>query len=137
MNQGQVIWFEIPVSDLDRAIDFYSNILLFKVKKILMLDQEQAFLDKGDGNPGGVLIKKENHQPGQGCVLFFYVIDISQILKNLTEYKGKIITDKTLLKQKNSSGDFVISNNLIDQKVGYYAEIIDSEGNRIGLYSNS
>lgn len=137
MNQGQAIWFEIPVSDLDRAIDFYSNVLQLKVKRILMLDQEQGYLDKGDGTPGGVLIKKENYQPGQGCVLFFYVIDISQILKNLTEYNGKIITDKTLLKQKNSSGDFVISNNLIDQKVGYYAEIIDSEGNRIGLYSNS
>lgn len=137
MNQGQVIWFEIPVSDLDRAIDFYSTILLIKVKRILMLDQEQGYLDKGDGTPSGVLIKKENFQPGQGCVLFFYVIDISQLLKNLTEYKGTIITDKTLLKQKNSSGDFVISNNLIDQKVGYYAEIIDSEGNRIGLYSNS
>lgn len=137
MNQGQAIWFEIPVNDLDRAVDFYSNILLIKVKKILMLDQELGYLDKGDGTPGGVLIKKENYQPGQGCVLFFYVIDISQILKNLTEIKGTIITDKTLLKQKNSSGNFVISNNLIDQKVGYYAEIIDSEGNRIGLYSNS
>ena len=137
MNQGQAIWFEIPVNDLDRAVDFYSNILLIKVKKILMLDQELGYLDKGDGTPGGVLIKKENYQPGQGSVLFFYVIDISQILKNLTEIKGTIITDKTLLKQKNSSGNFVISNNLIDQKVGYYAEIIDSEGNRIGLYSNS
>ena len=137
MNQGQAIWFEIPVNDLDRAVDFYSNILQIKVKRILMLDQELGYLDKGDGTPGGVLIKKENYQPGQGSVLFFYVIDISQILKNLTEIKGTIITDKTLLKQKNSSGNFVISNNLIDQKVGYYAEIIDSEGNRIGLYSNS
>ena len=137
MNQGQMVWFEVPVKDLDRAIDFYSTVLLIKVKRILMLDQEQGYLDKGDGTPGGVLIKKENYQAGQGPVLFFYVIDISEILKNVAEYNGVIITEKTLLKQKNSSGNFVITNNLIDQNVGYYAEIIDSEGNRIGLYSNS
>src|SRR3989344_3589683 len=129
MNQGQMVWFEVPVKDLDRAIDFYSTVLLIKVKRILMLDQEQGYLDKGDGTPGGVLIKKENYQGGQGPVLFFYVIDISEILKNVAEYNGVIITEKTLLKQKNSSGNFVITNNLIDQNVGYYAEIIDSEGN--------
>lgn len=137
MDQGQMVWFEVPVKDLDRAIDFYSNVLLIKVKRILMLDQEQGYLDKGDGTPGGVLIKKGDHQPGQGPVLFFYVIGISEILKNVTEYNGVIITEKTLLKQKNSEGNFVITNNLIDQKVGYFAEILDSEGNRIGLYSNS
>lgn len=137
MNQGQIVWFEIPVDNLDRAIDFYSNILLIKVKRIMMLDQELGYLDKGTGTVGGVLTKKENYQIGKGSIIYFYVVDISEILENVTKSNGIIITDKTLLKQKNSSGNFVITNNLIDQNVGYYAEVIDSEGNRIGLYSNS
>lgn len=137
MNRGQLVWFEIPVSDFERAVEFYSNVLLFKVERRMLLDQELGHLDKGDGTVGGVLIKKENYLPGQGCVLFFYVVDISEILRNVTEYNGTIITDKTLLKQKNNSGNVIITNNLIDQNVGYYAEVLDSEGNRISLYSNS
>lgn len=136
MNRGQIVWFEIPVSDLNRAIDFYMNVLLINVKRIKMLDEEQGYFDKGDGTVGGVLVKKD-HKPGQGCILFFYVVDITEILNNVTDYKGTIVTNKTLLKQKNTSGNFIITNNLIDQNVGYYAEIMDSEGNRVGLYSNS
>lgn len=137
MNSGQVVWFEIPVSDLNRAFDFYSNVLLIKIKKINLLGQDQGFIDKGDGSVSGVLVQKENYNPGQGCILFFYVVDITEILNNVSEQNGTIITQKTLLKQKNTSGNVVITNNLIDQNVGYYAEILDSEGNRIGLYSNS
>jgi uncharacterized protein len=137
MNQGQIVWFEIPVSDLDRAISFYTDILLIKVKRIRLLDQDQGYIAKGDGSVSGVLVKKESHKPGQGCVLLFYVVDITEILDNVIEYKGTVITNKTLLKQKDNSGNVVISGNLIDQNVGYYAEILDSEGNRIGLYSNS
>jgi uncharacterized protein len=137
MNHGQIVWFEIPVGNLNRAINFYSDVLLIKVERIKLLDQEQGYLSKGNGTISGVLIKKENYQPGLGCTLFFYVVDITEILKNVTEYNGTIITAKTLLKQKNTSGNTVITNNLIDQNVGYYAEILDSEGNRIGLYSNS
>jgi predicted enzyme related to lactoylglutathione lyase len=137
VNSGQIIWFEIPVKDLDRAIDFYSNILLIKVKRIKLLDEEQGYLDKGDGSVSGVLIKKDIYRPGQGCVLYFYVVDITELLRNVAEYKGTVITNKTLLKQKNESGNIVIASNFIDQNIGYYAEILDSEGNRIGLYSNS
>jgi uncharacterized protein len=137
MDRGQIVWFEIPVENLDRAIDFYSNALMIKVKRIMMLDEELGYLDKGNGTASGVLIKKANHKPGQGCILFFYVVDITEILENVIQYKGVIITNKTLLKQKNDSGNVVIANNFIDQNVGYFAEIEDSEGNRIGLYSNS
>jgi predicted enzyme related to lactoylglutathione lyase len=137
MDQGQIIWFEIPVNDLNRAIEFYSNALMIKIKRITFLDQEQGLLDKGKGPAGGVLIEKKDHRPGSGCVLFFYVVDITSVLSKVPNYLGTVITGKTLLKQKNSSGNVIITNNLIDENVGYYAEITDSEGNRIGLYSNS
>jgi len=42
-----------------------------------------------------------------------------------------------LIKQTNSKGDIIVANNLIDENIGYYAEITDSEGNHIGLYANS
>ncbi len=80
---------------------------------------------------------KENHAPGNGVVLFFYVSVLSDLLNNIRENQGVIITPKTLIRQHKSNGETLISSNLISENVGYFAEIIDSEGNHIGLYGNS
>jgi predicted enzyme related to lactoylglutathione lyase len=137
MEKGQVVWFEIPVTDLDRAINFYSNVLFVKVEKIKFLDAEQGFFDMNKNAIKGALTLKENVAANSGIVLFFYVIAISDSLRNVLKYGGQIIKEKTLIKQKNKEGYLTINNNMIDGNVGYYAEIIDSEGNQISLYSNS
>jgi predicted enzyme related to lactoylglutathione lyase len=69
--------------------------------------------------------------------LFFYVIDLSESLKNVEQYGGKVLIEKTLLKQQTEEGFLAIKQNLIDDNIGYYAEFIDCEGNKICLYSNS
>lgn len=43
----------------------------------------------------------------------------------------------TILKQMNKNGEFIIGKNLIDNEVGYYAEVKDSEGNHLYLHSHS
>jgi predicted enzyme related to lactoylglutathione lyase len=137
MKAQQLCWFEIPVSDIDRAIAFYREILGVKIEKKMLLDKHYGIFDKGVLGIGGVLVQKENYSPGKGTILFFSVIDLSDVLKTSLEYKGRIILPKTLIKQMNSDGNTVITQNLIDDNIGYYAEITDSEGNHIGLYSNS
>jgi predicted enzyme related to lactoylglutathione lyase len=137
MKNGQLCWFEIPAGNLDRAIRFYSTVFSTKFEKKLLLDKEYAVFDKGKQLIGGVIVEKENYSPGSGAILFFYVTDINKVLKTAVELNGKIVINKTFLKQKNSYGDIVIPQNLIDGKMGYYAEMVDSEGNHIGLYSNS
>ncbi|MDP2388425.1 MAG: VOC family protein [Bacteroidota bacterium] len=137
MIQGEITWFEIPVSDLDRAMKFYSNVLSIKMEKTIFIDKEYAIFNKDKGSLKGVLALKENHQPCHGIVLFFYTVDLSESMKAVEVSGGKIIISKTLLKKKASGGAMTISNNLIDGNIGYYAEIIDSEGNQICLYSNS
>jgi predicted enzyme related to lactoylglutathione lyase len=137
MKAPQVCWFEIPVKDIDRAISFYSSILSVKIEKRLLLDKYYGIFDKKEHLIGGCLAQKENYSPGNGTLLFFYVIDLSRALINAVELNGKVVTPKTLLRQINSSGNTIIANNLIDENIGYSAEIIDSEGNHIGLYSHS
>jgi predicted enzyme related to lactoylglutathione lyase len=136
MKNGQLCWFEIPAGNLERAIRFYSTVFATKFERKFLLDKEYAVFDKGKQPIGGVIVEKENYSPGSGAILFFYVSDINNVLKKAVEQNGKIAINKTFLKQKNSYGDIVIPQNLIDGKMGYYAEIVDSEGNHIGLYSN-
>jgi len=137
MVQGQVVWFEIPVKDLDKSILFYSAVLSIKIQKNKFLDTEYGIFDKDKNSIGGTLALKENHKPASEIILFFYVVSISDSLTNVEKYGGKIIVEKTLLKQKNAEGYLTINSNLIDGNIGYYAELLDCEGNRICLYSNS
>ena len=137
MKAGNVCWFEIPVIDLDRAIDFYSTILSAKIEKKLLLDKYYGIFDRNKHLISGGLVVKEDYLPGKSTILFFTVIDLSEVLKDTIEKGGKIVTPKTLMKQLSSKGDTIIAQNMIDGNVGYFAEIIDSEGNHIGLYSHS
>lgn len=137
MIQGQIVWFEIPVKDLDKAILFYSEVLSINIEKNKFLDQEYAVFNKNVDVIKGVLVVKENVTIGQGVVLFFYVVDIYESLRNVEKLGGKIITEKTLIKKKNQDGQITIGGNLIDGNVGYYSEILDCDGNYISLYSNS
>jgi predicted enzyme related to lactoylglutathione lyase len=137
MIQGQIAWFEIPVNDLDTAILFYSKVLSINIEKNKFLNQEFGVFNMNSNSIKGALVKKENYQPGSGIILFFYVNDLLDSLKKVEQYGGKILIEKTLLKQQTKEGFLSIKQNLIDGNVGYFAEFIDCEGNRISLYSNS
>ncbi|MGZ4049632.1 MAG: VOC family protein [Bacteroidia bacterium] len=137
MKSRQLCWFEIPVIFIDRAIKFYSTILSVKIEKKLLLDSYHGIFDKNTHLIGGSLVEKKNYSPGKGTILFFCVTDLTDTLHKTIELGGKIIIPKTLIKQTNGKGDIIVANNLIDENIGYYAEITDSEGNHIGLYANS
>ena len=137
MKAQQVCWFEIPVVFIDRAIKFYSSILSVKIEKKLLLDTYYGVFDKKIHQIGGVLVEKKGYSPGKGTVLFFCVVDLSDVLKKAIELNGKIVIPKTLIKQTNNKGETIVATNLIDENIGYYAEIVDSEGNHVGLYANS
>jgi predicted enzyme related to lactoylglutathione lyase len=138
MIQGQITWFEIPVENLDRAILFYSEVLAIKIEKNKFLAQEYGIFNKDTGDTvKGALVKKTDYHPGAGIILFFYVIDLLESLKKVERFGGKVLVEKTLLKQQTAEGFLSIKQNLIDGNIGYIAEFLDCEGNRICLYSNS
>lgn len=136
MKHAQIVWFEIPVRDLDRAVRFYATVLQVMIEKQKLLDREYGLFRKEDCGVGGVLVKKENATPGIGVTLFFHVSVLSDALEVAIRNGGQIVTPKTLIKQTDASGNRTISQNLIDNKVGYFAELLDSEGNLVAFYSN-
>ncbi|HFK5560489.1 VOC family protein [Elizabethkingia anophelis] len=118
-----VIYFEIPVNDLQRAVKFYSAIFNFIFEKEIMDGYEMAFFPFEETKSGvtGALVKGDVYKPTKnGVILYFKTDSIENILKKVLEYGGSILYPKTL-----------------NEKFGFaVAEFEDSEGNRIALHQD-
>ena len=135
MKHANIIWFEIPVKNLDRAITFYSELLEIKITKHKLYQTEYGIFNKDHTAIGGVL-KVAPEIVGKGVSIFFYVTVLSDAVETAIACGGTVVTKKTILKQVDGNGKTVLAHNLIDNQVGYFAEILDSEGNQISLYSH-
>ena len=120
MSMNPVVYFEIPVLDMERGIAFYSAVFDFTFEKNIIDHNEMAFFPFEDGARGitGALAKGEIYVPTmQGVLVYFGTDDIDAILHKAVEAGGEILYPKT------SNGEF-----------GHVAEFKDSEGNRIALH---
>jgi uncharacterized protein len=117
-----VVYFEIPVLDIDRAVKFYTSVFNFTFEKEVIDKNEMALFPFKDEHTGisGALAKGEIYKPTKdGVVIYFKTENIDATLKLATEMGGKILYPKT------SNGD-----------LGFVAEFEDSEGNRIALHQS-
>ncbi|WP_438424973.1 VOC family protein [Aquimarina macrocephali] len=115
-----VVYFEIPVTDIDRAIKFYKSVFNFTFEKEIIDKNEMALFPFAEENTGisGALAKGEIYKPtNDGIVIYFNTENIDKTLKIAIESGGQILYPKT------SNGD-----------LGFVAEFEDSEGNRIALH---
>lgn len=121
-EKNMVSWFEIPVSDFDRALKFYETIFDFELEVTEIQSYKMAFLPAYDGKVSGAICYGEGYIPsGAGSLLYLNANpDLNLVLDRVTQNEGRIIVPKTL----------------ISAEVGYYAFIVDTEGNRIALHSD-
>lgn len=120
MSMNPVVYFEIPVTDMNRAITFYSWVFGFSFAKEVIDQNDMAFFPFEDGARGitGALAMGEIYVPTvQGILIYFGTDDIDATLHKAVEAGGEILYPKT------SNGD-----------LGHVAEFKDSEGNRIALH---
>jgi len=116
-----VSYFEIPVVDLDRSIEFYSRVFGVNLERTTIDGHEMAlFPETTDGQGAtGALAKGESYIPSvDGTRVYFAVDDIDDVLARVSDLGGKVLYPKT------SIGE-----------LGFVAEFEDSEGNRIALSS--
>ncbi len=116
---NQVVWFDIPVADLDRAMRFYSKVLAREIKKENP-GMPMGVFSHGPTDVAGCLYKSDEIKPSdQGPLLYFNVSGrLDEAVQLTPEHGGKVI------KPKHQIGPH-----------GYRAIVIDSEGNRIALHS--
>ena len=124
MTTNAISWFEIPVTDFERAKKFYSGTFDFDMPTMPMGPAQMGFLlhEQGKGI-GGSIIKVDGHVPSTMGTLVYLACgsDLSVVLGRVEAAGGKILAPKTL----------------IAEGMGYFAHFLDIEGNRVGLHSTN
>lgn len=115
-----VRWIEIPTTDMDRAVKFYSKVLGQPVRKTEVMGAPYAFLPDDGGGIRSALAQGAEHIPcGIGVTIYLSAgDDLDQMLARIETAGGLVLTPKT------PAGE-----------MGHIALFVDSEGNRIGLRS--
>lgn len=131
---SHINWVEIPVLDLNRASKFYEKVFSVRIEDANIGDVTHGIM-KMSGEVGGILF--ETDKIYNGVTIYFHVDRLNEIIEKTEIFGGKIVLNKTLLKSYNSEDEGVIKYTMFDGKMGYFAKIEDTEGNIIGLHSNS
>jgi predicted enzyme related to lactoylglutathione lyase len=113
--------FEIPATDISRAIEFYQTILDINIEKMEMSGLEMGIFPYEEHMVNGVIMKGEGFKPSaEGVTIYLNAgNNLQVILDKIEKTDGKIILAKTLHADES----------------GYFAIFLDSEGNKIGLHS--
>ncbi|MCD8185321.1 MAG: VOC family protein [Rikenellaceae bacterium] len=118
-----VAFIEIPAADFNRAVKFYESLLRIKLKTVDFGHEKMAcFPDEQGVCPGSISWSSaiDFRPSGQGVLVSLLCENLEEALQYTTGHGGKVITSKTKIEAENR---------------GYFATILDCEGNRIGLYS--
>jgi len=120
--KNYVSWFEIPAIDFQQAVDFYNHIFEIDMEQNITEHNSMAFFPTNKGI-GGSVVAGQGYVPSD-CGPLIYLNggeDLNKILKKIEEAGGRIVMPKTL----------------INEEMGYFAIFIDSQGNKLALYSKN
>lgn len=120
--ENLISWFEIPATDIDRAIKFYSTVLGVEIEKTEMGHLLYAVFPAREPVVGGALVQGDGYAPSvDGAVIYLNTgEDLNPTLAKVEDAGGKVVIAKTPIGPKDA-----------------FAHFIDSEGNRAGLYSKT
>jgi predicted enzyme related to lactoylglutathione lyase len=124
MKNNAVGWFEIPVTNMERAVKFYETVFGFHLDRHQMGPLDMAWFPavEGNGAMGSLVDNQEFYKPSTDGVLVYFTAhsgDLANELAKVETLGGKVLQQKTL----------------ITEDVGYMGLFIDSEGNRIAMHS--
>ena len=120
-KHNRAVWFDIPVADLDRATAFYSSVLGVGVDKSDFDGFSFSVLEHKEGNGGCLIPKPEDITSDKGILLYLNVDGrIRDAASKVVPMGGKLVQDVHAIGPH-----------------GFLAIILDSEGNRLVLHSES
>lgn len=113
--------FEIPASDIDRAIAFYATVLDLEIEKMEMPGMEMGIFPYEGKATNAVIMKGEGYLPSADGITPYFNAgdDLQSALDKVEAAGGSIMMPKTAHADES----------------GFFALILDSEGNKIGLNS--
>ena len=114
-------WFDIPATDFERAVRFYEAVLGVSLIRENMLGAQMAIFPAKPGEATGAILARDGVTPGTtGSTIYLKAgDDVAAALGRVAVAGGKVLHPKTFIKEG----------------WGYFAIILDSEGNSVGLQS--
>ncbi len=124
MASNPVTWFEIAVSDIGRARQFYETVFGLTLTNLPTPDGGEYWtfpMSETLPGAGGALTTMDGMKPGGGGTLIYFACEDCAVEQSRVEPAGGKV-----LRPKMKIGDY-----------GFIAICTDTEGNPIGLYSQS
>ncbi|MEQ1518693.1 MAG: VOC family protein [Usitatibacteraceae bacterium] len=121
-TKNAVVWFEIPATNFARAVAFYETILGVSLKKETMGPNELAVFPYSEGEGvSGCVISGAGYLPAkEGAVVYLHAESgVDAVLSKVNAAGGMVLLGKTAL----------------PPGMGFFAHMLDTEGNRVGLHS--
>ena len=125
MSENMVGWFEIPVTDMQRAKAFYEAVFQIDISVHDFGGLLMGWFPFSEGKAGatGSLVQHEDYIPSltHGPVIYFSCKDVAKEIGRVAAAGGEVLRLKTKIGDAH----------------GFMALLKDSEGNRIALHSQS
>ena len=122
--KNAINWFEIPVTNYERAKKFYNTILDVEIMDYHMPEKKMKYgifpYDMENNAVGGAIAQMEEMKPStDGSTVYLNGgDDLNVALSKVVSAGGQIIMPKTDINEN-----------------GFIAQFIDTEGNRVALHS--
>ena len=117
---NQIVWVDIPVNDLDRAIKFYTAVLGEEVVKQTYSGFTLGLLPHAGTHVSGCLVNSQDNRPSQQGPMIYLNVN------------GRM--DTAIAAAGANGGELLQGKHQIGEH-GYRALVLDSEGNKIALHA--
>lgn len=115
-----VVWFEISVTNLRTAKNFYHQLFGWEFSPFKSFDEGYWTIQTGENSLKGALKRADRlYAKTQGMLIYIRVDNLDKTLQKVRKLNGTVIQEKTMI--TSDEGDFAI--------------IADPEGNRMGICS--
>jgi predicted enzyme related to lactoylglutathione lyase len=124
--KNAINWFEISTTELDRAQAFYEAVLGRTLRREVMGPSSLAVFpyDPTSGGAGGALLCDPSAaKPGSGGTLVY--LDATPSL------------DAALARVTAAGGQVALPRQALPPGMGFFAHIVDLDGNRVGLHAQA
>ena len=125
LEHSPLVWAEISVTDMNRAVEFYQTHFGLTFKHEVMNDMEMSIAETGNiGDPSFALLKHEMMVPSRdGSTVYLHLsLTLNDKINEIKAAGVEILLPPMPIKEG---------------ECGYSAIFVDSEGNKVGLWSQS
>ena len=112
---GEIVHFEVPAADVDRAVAFWSGLFGLEIGPSMMEDFQYRMFQAAP-NQGGAIMASD--KPGSGLVVYHDTADIDASVIKVRELGGTA-DDKQPVPTH-----------------GWFAACVDTEGNKFSLWQS-